>query len=136
MLRKCFLIFVWRVWGDRALRERKLKENDELYVVVRSEGRQQKGIAIRRKKLARLLWTLRGMRKETQQETQRDRLLMRWGAAKAKAGGAAAMVKVRLPKPNEEPSAKTFSFALKKEKLKGRVSKVGLKRNVMKRLTG
>jgi transposase len=90
------------------------KENEELYVVVRSDGRQQKEIAIRRKKLARLLWTLRGMRKET----QRDRLLMRWGAAKAKAGRAAAMVKVRWPKPNEEPSAKTFRFTLKKEKLK------------------
>jgi transposase len=90
------------------------KENEELYVVVRSDGRQQKEIAIRRKKLARLLWTLRGMR----QENKRDRLLMRWGAAKAKAGRAASLVEVRLPKLEEEPSAKTFGFALKKEKLK------------------
>jgi Transposase len=89
------------------------KENEELYVVVRSDGRPQKEIAIRRKKLARLLWTLRGMR----QENKRDRLLMRWGAAKAKAGRAASMVEVRLPNLEEEPSAKTFGFALKKEKL-------------------
>jgi transposase len=90
------------------------KDREELYVVARSEGRQQKEIAIRRKKLARLLWTLRGMRKET----QRDRLLMRWGAAKAKAGRAAAMVEVRLPSQEEEVGAGTFSFALRKEKLK------------------
>ena len=90
------------------------KEKEELYVVARSDGRQHKEIAIRRKKLARLLWTLRGMRKET----KRDRLLMRWGAAKAKAGRAAAMVEVRLPGEKEEICAKTFSFALKKEKLK------------------
>jgi len=90
------------------------KEQEELYVVARSDGRQQKEMAIRRKKLARLLWTLRGMRKET----QRDRLLMRWGAAKAKAGRAAAMVEVRVPGREEEVSAATFSFALRKEKLK------------------
>lgn len=90
------------------------KEEGELYVVARSEGRQQKEIAIRRKKLARLLWALRGMRKET----QRDRLLMRWGAAKARAGRAAGMVEVRLPGKEEEISAQTFSFAVRKEKLK------------------
>jgi hypothetical protein len=90
------------------------KEKEELYVVARSDGRQQKEMAIRRKKLARLLWTLRGMRKET----KRDRLLMRWGAAKAKAGRAAAMVEVRLPGEKEEICASTFSFALQKEKLK------------------
>ena len=89
------------------------KEQEELYVVARSDGRQQKEIAIRRKKLARLLWTLRGMRKED----NRDRLLMRWGAAKAKAGRAAAMVEVRLPGKDEAPSPPTFSFALRKEKL-------------------
>ena len=82
--------------------------------MVRSDGRQQQEIASRRKQLARLLWTLRGRRKET----QRERLLMRWGAAKAKIGRAAARVEVRLPSLEEEPSAKSFGFALKKEKLK------------------
>jgi hypothetical protein len=43
---------------------------------------------------------------------------MRWGAAKAKAGRAASMVEVCLPKPKEKPSTQTFSFALKKEKFK------------------
>jgi hypothetical protein len=43
---------------------------------------------------------------------------MRWGAAKAKAGRAAAMVEVRLPGQNEAISAATFTFTLRKEKLK------------------
>jgi transposase len=89
------------------------KENDELYVVARSDGRQQKEIAIRRKKLARLLRTLRGMRKET----QRDRLLMRWGAAKSAAGRASGMVEIKLPLKEEQISAQTFSFRVKKEKM-------------------
>jgi transposase len=89
------------------------KENDELCVVAKSDGRQQKEIAIRRKKLARLLWTLRAMRKET----QRDRLLMRWGAAKSAAGRAASMVEIKLPHKDDQISAQTFSFRVKKEKL-------------------
>ena len=89
------------------------QEAEELYVVARSDGRQQKEIAIRRKKLARLLRTLRGMRKET----KRDRLLMRWGAAKSAAGRAAAMVEIKFPGKEEEISAQTFSFRVKKEKL-------------------
>jgi hypothetical protein len=88
-------------------------QEDELYVVARSEGRQQKEIAIRRKKLARLLRTLRGMRKEV----SRDRLLMRWGAAKSAAGRAAGMVKIKLPAQDQEVSPQTFSFRVNKQKL-------------------
>jgi hypothetical protein len=89
------------------------KEKDELYVVARSDGRQQKEIAMRRKKLARLLWALRGLR----QETKRDRLLMRWGAAKAAAGRAAGMVEIKLPLQDQEITRQTFSFRVKQEKL-------------------
>jgi transposase len=88
-------------------------QEEELYVVARSDGRQQKEIAIRRKKLARLLRTLRGMRKEG----NRDRLLMRWGAAKSAAGRAAGMVKIKLPAQDQEVSPQTFSFRVNKKKL-------------------
>lgn len=90
------------------------KEKEEFFVVARSDGRQQKEIAIRRKKLAVLLRTLRRMRKEE----NRDRLLMRWGAAKAAAGRAASMVEVHFPDKDQEVSAQTFRFALRKAKLK------------------
>ena len=69
------------------------REDQELYVVAQSDGRRQKEIAIRRKKLARLLWTLRAMRREK----SRDRLLQRLGAARQTAGRAAAFVRVQVP---------------------------------------
>ena len=100
------------------------REGTQLYVVAKSGGRQAKEIAIRRKKLARLLWTLRGMRRET----SRDRLLLRLGAAKAKAGRAAALVEIHVPAPASAPkkgkpqiqklTPGSFTFQLKKAELK------------------
>jgi hypothetical protein len=69
------------------------REGEELYVVAKSGGRQAKEIAMRRQKLAHLLWTLRGLRRER----SRDRLLLRLGAAKSKAGRAAALVEISVP---------------------------------------
>jgi transposase len=89
------------------------REENELYVVAKSDGRQQKEIAIRRKKLARLLWTLRGMR----HESSRDQLLQRLGAARQKAGRAAAFVQVQLPAADQPVSRDTFRFAVRQEKL-------------------
>lgn len=89
-------------------------EAEELYVVARSEGRQQKELAIRRKKLARYLRTLRAMRPEA----SRDRLLMRVGAAKAKAGRAQRFVTLSLPAKDQAPARNTFSFRLDRAKLK------------------
>ena len=98
------------------------REGKELYVVAKSGGRQEKEMAMRRKKLARLLWTLRGLRRET----ARDRLLLRLGAAKAKAGRASSLVEMTLPpaapapgkKPGPRVAPGSFTFKLKKEELK------------------
>lgn len=99
------------------------REGAELYVVAKSDGRQAKEIAIRRKKLARLLWALRGLRRET----SRDRLLLRLGAAKAQAGRAATLVEIHLPAPvraQKKGQRKipklppgSFTFKLKQEEL-------------------
>lgn len=97
------------------------REGEELYVVAKSSGRQDKEMAMRRKKLARLLWALRGMRRET----SRDRLLLRLGAAKAKAGRASALLEINLPAPAPAKGKKkgqrvapgSFTFQLKKEAL-------------------
>ena len=89
------------------------REDKELYVVAKSDGRRQKEIAIRRKKLARLLRTLRGMRRET----SRDRLLQRLGAARQKAGRAAAFVRVQMPAADQPVTRATFRFAVQQEKL-------------------
>src|SRR5712692_4215790 len=64
--------------------EVKLFEQDgELYVLAKSEGRRAKEIAMRRKRLARLLKKLRVMRKSL---PKRDQLLLRIGAVKTAAG--------------------------------------------------
>ena len=62
-----------------------LVEDGELHVLAKSEGRRAKEMAMRRKKLARLLWKLRAMRHSC---PARDELLMRIGAAKSEAGRA------------------------------------------------
>lgn len=90
-------------------------QDGELYVLAKSEGRQQKEIAIRRKKLARLLRKLRRMRKSL---PSRDQLLLRIGAAKKEAGRAFGFVKIRVPGKDKEVTPKTFTFHTDKTKLK------------------
>jgi len=84
-------------------------------VLARSDGRQAKEIAIRRKRLARLLRKLRAMRRSL---PSRDQLLLRIGAAKKEAGRAFGFVKIRLPLAEEAVSRKTFHFQVDKSKLR------------------
>jgi transposase len=90
-------------------------QDGELYVLAKSEGRQAKEIAMRRKKLARLLRKLRAMRRSC---PKRDQLLMRVGAAKTDAGRAFGFVNINLPQAGQEVTRETFAFRLDKAKLK------------------
>ena len=90
-------------------------QDGELYVLAKSEGRQAKEIAMRRKKLARLLRKLRAMRRSC---PKRDQLLMRVGAAKTDAGRAFGFVKINLPQAGQEVTRETFTFRLDKARLK------------------
>jgi transposase len=90
-------------------------QDGELYVLAKSEGRQAKEIAMRRKKLARLLRKLRAMRRSC---PKRDQLLMRVGAAKTDAGRAFGFVKINLPQAGQEVTKEMFTFQLDKAKLK------------------
>ena len=93
----------------------KLYEHDgELYVLAKSTGRQAKEIAIRRKRLTRLLRKLRVMRRSL---PKRDQLLLRIGAAKKEAGRAFSFVKICLPQKDEVVTRGTFSFQVDKVKL-------------------
>ena len=93
----------------------KLYEHEgELYVLARSDGRQAKEMAMRRKRLARLLRKLRAMRRSL---PGRDQLLLRIGAAKKEAGRAFGFVKIRLPLATESVTRETFSFRVEKSKL-------------------
>lgn len=96
--------------------EVKLYEHEgELYVLARSEGRQAKENAMRRKRLARLLKKLRAMRRSL---PGRDQLLLRIGAAKKEAGRAFGFVEITLPKAQQEVTRDSFRFQVKKEKLR------------------
>jgi transposase len=91
-------------------------QDGELYVLAKSEGRQAKEIAMRRKKLARLLGKLRAMRRSC---PKRDQLLMRVGAAKTEAGRAFGYVKIHLPDARQAVARETFTFQVDKVKLRG-----------------
>ena len=90
-------------------------KDGELYVLAKSEGRQAKEMAMRRKKLARLLRKLRAMRRSC---PKRDQLLMRVGAAKTDVGRAFGLVKINLPEAGQAVTRETFTFQLDKAKLK------------------
>lgn len=110
---KKWLDLPWQKVRDSV--EVKLFEQDgELYVLAKSEGRQQKEIAIRRKRLVRLLRKLRAMRRTL---PERDKLLMRIGAAKTEAGRAFGFVQIEIPKAKEEVTRDSFHFRVNKSKL-------------------
>lgn len=90
-------------------------QDGEMYVLAKSEGRQAKEIAMRRKKLARLLRKLRAMRRSC---PRRDQLPMRVGAAKTDVGRAFGFVKINLPEAGQAVTRETFTFPLDKTKLK------------------
>lgn len=110
---KKWLDLPWQKVRDSV--EVKLYEHDgELYVLAKSEGRQQKEIAIRRKRLARLLRKLRAMRRSL---PKRDQLLLRIGAAKTEAGRSFGFVKIQLPESGQAVTRESFRFQVDKDKL-------------------
>ena len=111
---KKWLDLPWQKVRDSV--EVKLYEHDsELYVLAKSGGRQAKEMAMRRKRLARLLRKLRAMRKSL---PQRDQLLLRIGAAKKEAGRAFRFVKIQMPAADQAVTRETFAFQVDKPKLK------------------
>jgi len=89
-------------------------EGGELYVLAKRAGRRAKERAIRRRKLAGLLWKLRALRRKP---PARDQLLLRLGAVRKEAGRAFGFVSPRLPKEGEEVTGQNFAFCLDREKL-------------------
>jgi transposase len=91
------------------------EHQEELYVLARSDGRQAKEIAIRRKRVVRLLRKLRAMRRSL---PGRDQLLLRIGAAKKEAGRAFGFVTIALPAATEKVTRTSFHFRVDKIKLR------------------
>lgn len=110
---KRWLELLWHKVRD-SVEVKLFAEAGEMYVLAKSEGRRAKEMAIRRKKLARLLGKLRAMRRSC---PPRDQLLMRLGAAKTEAGRAYGFVKLTLPKEGQEITRQNFTFRLDRKKL-------------------
>lgn len=94
-----------------------LAEGQEVYVLAKSEGRREKETAIRRRKLARLLRTLRVLRRTRERPWKRDTLLHKLGAAHKEAGKAWSFVKITVPKAQQPVSRDTFQFEVLQDKL-------------------
>jgi len=91
----------------------------ELFVLAKSQGRPAKETAMRRRRLARLLWKLRAMRRSC---PPRDHLLLRIGAAKKDTGRAYDFVPIQLPKEGAEVNRQNFSFVFLPPERSGRVT--------------
>ena len=92
-----------------------LRQDGELYVLACSTSRQAKERAMRRRRLKRYWNRLKELR---EQKLDRDRLLMKIGAAKKEAGNAARLVELSLPLPDQDVAPETFNFRLIKDKLR------------------
>ena len=111
---KKWLDLEWRQVRD-SVQVKLYQHEGELYVLARSDGRQAKEIAIRRKRLVRLLRKLRVMRRSL---PARDQLLLRIGAARKEAGRAFGFLKIHLPAANEPVTRRTFHFQVDRSRLR------------------
>ncbi len=109
--------FVGKPWAQvrETVEVKLLKQDSELYVLARSRGRQHKERGMRRRRLKRLWQRLHELQ---QQKPSRDQLLLKLGAAKKEAGRAYGLIEVQLPKADQPITAETFTFRLRKDKLR------------------
>jgi transposase len=87
-----------------------LPQDQELYVLAQSSARIHKERAMRRRKLK---WLWARLKQITAMELDREELLMKLGAARAKARAAWRLVDVAVA-----PAGATFSFTLDRAKLR------------------
>jgi hypothetical protein len=87
-----------------------LPEEQELYVLAKSQARVDKERAMRRRKLK---WLWARLKQISAMSLEREELLMKLGAARAKAPAAWRLIDVEVA-----PQGVTFSFALNRNKLR------------------
>ena len=120
-LEKDFLKLPWAKVKD-SVEVKLLPQEGEVYILARSQGRRQKERAMRQRRLKRLWERLHELQR---QKLKRDELLLKLGAAKADAGNVYRLVDVHVPKARETVSAETFTFSLRKEKLRAAIRNEG-----------
>ena len=113
-MEKDFLDKPWQKVRDK-VNVKLLSQDDELYVMARSDKRVNKERGIRRRRLKKLWNRLKELQK---QKITRDALLLKIGAAKKEAGRVYLLVDIKLPKPKQPVNSETFTFSLRKDKLR------------------
>ena len=113
-LEKYFLEKPWQKVRD-LVGVKLLEKGDELYVMARSDGRVNKERAMRRRRLKKL-WSR--LKEPQRQKLTRDALLLKIGAAKKEAGRSYFLVDIKFPEPKEPVNSETFTFRLRKNKLR------------------
>lgn len=113
-LEKSFLTQPWQS-ARESVQVKLLPQQEELYILAKSEKRIHKERAMRRRKLKKLWQRLHAL--QTQKLT-RDQLLIKIGAAKKEAGRAYSLVEIQLPQDEEAFQTNGFGFALRKDKLR------------------
>ena len=113
-LEKAFLELPWQQVRE-SVDVKLLARDGELHVLARSRSRILKERGMRRRRLKKLWRRLHELR---DQAPGRDALLLKLGAAKKEAGRAYHLVDIRLPAADEDVTAETFTFALRRDRLR------------------
>ena len=113
-LEKSFLEQPWQAVRP-CVEVKLLAEEGELYILVHSEPRILKERSMRRRRLKKLWQRLHELR---HQSNRRDQLLLKLGAAKKEAGRAWHLVDIHMPKAGEALTPETFTFALRRDRLR------------------
>jgi len=113
-LEQAFLAAPWEE-ARQSVRVKLLEKEGEVYVLAKSADRVGKERAMRRKRLKKLWRRLAGLRR---QKLGRDQLLLKLGAAKKEAGRVYGLVEIRLPEVGQAVSPETFTYSLRKDKLR------------------
>ncbi len=92
-----------------------LPQDQELYVLAQSADRVSKERAMRRRQLKGLVKRLQELQ---QMSLSRDQLLLKLGAAKARYPAAWRLVHTLVPQEGESVNPHTFTFQLRKDKLR------------------
>jgi hypothetical protein len=90
-------------------------QEGELYVLASSRDRRAKERGMRRRRLKRY-WNR--LKEISNQNLDRDQLLMKFGSAKKEAGRAASLVEITLPSVGEPVTPQNFRFQLRRDKLR------------------
>jgi len=104
----------WQVVRD-GVKVKLLAQDQEVYVLAQSTDRVSKERSMRQRQLKGLMARLKELQ---QMKLTRDQLLLKLGAAKARFPAGWRVVQTQVPKEGQEINASTFTFQLRKDKLR------------------